>query len=442
VSKPPFIGAIATLVLAAVLTVPSGLAAGQRQAAPAVRTALPLVVISAPGAIRDDPKRTARMRIIHRGGGRLNAVGQRANAYDGQIAIEIRGHSSQQFPKKQYGFETRTRQGKNRNVSLLGLPAENDWILSAPYSDKTLMRNAVAYRAARILGRYASRTVYVELVLNGTYRGVYLLTEQPKLDHRRVAVQDDDVTGGYLMEMTVTQKLQRGEAWFRGPITRTPFAYADPKRGDLSDRRAAWIRDHIGAFERALYSPGFRDPERGYRAYLDVDAAVDYVLLNELFKNQDAFFASTFVHKSTGGKLVLGPLWDFDVSMGNSNFGRSGLLTGWAFDPIRARRPWVSRLYADPFFVERMAARWRAIRARGFVQQLQRTIDADARRLRGPQQRNFHRWPILGRRVWPNPVDPRTGRVRRTYAAEVAYMKSWLGSRARWLDANIGRLGR
>jgi hypothetical protein len=255
-------------------------------------------------------------------------------------------------------------------------------------------------------------------------------------------VRDGDVTGGYLMEMTVTQKLRRGEAFFRGPITRTPFAYADPKRRDLSDKRAAWIRNHVGAFERALYSPDFRDPERGYRAYLDVDAAVDYVLLNELFKNQDAFLASTFFHKSSGGKLVLGPVWDFDVSMGNSNFGRSGILAGWTFDPVGARRPWASRLYADPFFVERLATRWRGLRARGLVPQLLREIDANAALLRAPQRRNFARWPILGRYVWPNPVDPRTRKVRRTYAAEVAYLKSWLPRRAAWIDANVDGLGR
>jgi hypothetical protein len=332
------LAAAAGVVAVMIINVPSTSAAGERTVASALRTALPVVVIDAPRALRDDPKTTARMRIIHRRRG-LSSVAQRANIYAGPIGIEIRGHSSQQFPKKQYGLETRDAKGKKRNVSLLGLPRENDWVLSAPYSDKTLMRNAIAYQAARALGRYASRTVFVELVLNGSYRGVYLLSEKPKLDRRRVVVDDSDVTGGYLMEMTIRQKLQRGDAYFTGPMTRIPYVYADPKRSQLSGRRAAWIREHIGAFERALYSPNFRDPEQGYRAYIDVDAAVDFVLLNELFKNQDAFLASTFFHKSSGGKLALGPVWDFDVSMGNSNFGPSAPLAGWTYSIRPPRRP-------------------------------------------------------------------------------------------------------
>ena len=247
----------------------------------------------------------------------------------GQIAIELRGRSSQRFPKKSYGLETRTRGGGNRNVSLLGLPRENDWILYAPYNDKTLMRNALAYETARRLGRYASRTRYVELVLNGRYEGVYVLMETPKLDDERVRVADRGLSGGYLLEFTFADQVRGGRSSFRLPTTRRAVVFQDPDAEDLSRRERAWITRHLRRAERALYGRRFRSPTRGWRAYLDEAALVDFVLLNELFKNQDAFRASTFLSKGAGAKLQLGPIWDFDIAMGNSNYGESRALGGW-----------------------------------------------------------------------------------------------------------------
>ena len=395
-------------------------------APPAAAAALPRVVIDAPRAIPDDPKITARLRVSGRRG------------YVGRAGIEIRGSSSQIFPKKAYGFETRTRRGRNRPVSLLGMPKESDWVRLASYDDKTLMRNAVGYRAARRLSRYASRLRHVELVLNGRYQGVYLLGEQLKLDGDRVDVDDRGVSGGYLLEMKARNKIHRDDRVFRTPVTRTAIAYTDPDRGDLSARRAAWIRRYLGRFERALHGRSFRDRRRGYRAYLDMPSAVDYVLLNEYFKNHDAFQASAYMHKSTGGRLVLGPLWDLDLSMGNTNFPQSSGATGSLLVDYR----WTRRLYRDPAFLAAMARRWRELRREGLLRDLLRDVDGTAVRLRGAQVRNFRRWDILGKNVFHNPPDPRTGALPGTYAREVDYLKWFLRERAAWMDANVARLGR
>ena len=318
-------------------------AAAPGPAASAVRATLPLVVIDTERRIVDDPKVTARMRVIDRGPGRVNRLGQRATGYDGRIGIEIRGTSSMAYPKKQYSIETRTATGRNRSVRLLGLPKENDWVLQGPYGDKTLMRNVVAYATARGLGAYASRTRYVEVVVNRDYRGVFVLMETPKIDTRRVAALDDDVTGGYLLEMTDRYKLKRGDQSFASS-TGQALVHADPEPKEMGPARTRWIRDHLAAFESTLYGPAFADPSRGWRAYLDEPSAVDVVLINELFKNEDAFRSSLFVHKSSGIKLRLGPVWDFDVAMGNSSYGDSQRLEGW----ITTGRPWASRLLQDP----------------------------------------------------------------------------------------------
>ena len=165
----------ASAALLALLVLAPALPAGAQ--APQLRTRLPIVVIDAAGVIVDERDTPARMRIIHSPGGGLNSPAGRPNVYDGRIEIELRGQSSLRFPKKQFAVETVTASGENRDVPLLGLPEENDWVLSAGYNDGTLLRNVVAYRAAREIGRYASRTRFVELVLNGRYHGVYVLME-------------------------------------------------------------------------------------------------------------------------------------------------------------------------------------------------------------------------------------------------------------------------
>ena len=389
---------------------------------------LPLVVIRAPSGIVDEPKRRATMRVIDR-----TRRGSRRTNYAGRIGIELRGFTSLGEPKKSYALELRTRSGKNRNVSLLGMPKDEDWVLSAGYRDKSLLRNVVAYSAARWLGRYAPRTRPVEVVVNGRYRGVYVLTEQLKVHKRRVAADDRRISGGYLLEMINLGRI-RGERFFRTPVEKEIIIYSDPSGEDLSRRRADWIRGYVERFERVLYGPAFSDPLRGYHRYLDMGAAVDFVLLNELFKNWDTFRVSTYMHKGVGGKLVLGPLWDFDHALGNfpAQGDRVDNVAGWLF----AEEPWAGRLYLDPAFRARLVRRWRSIRARGLLRHIMRTIDRGARQLGAARARNFRRWRILGVDL-QSPIDPRTGAIPQTYAQELDYLKSWLTRRTRWIDSQI-----
>jgi hypothetical protein len=152
--------------------------------------------------------------------------------------------------------------------------------------------------------------------------------------------------------------------------------------------------------------------------------------LNELFKNQDAFHASTYLALYGDGRLRMGPVWDFDIAMGNSDYGPSSRLRGW----MLAERPWAERLYRDRRFTRAAARRWRALRAAGLRGHLDASIDRSLRELRGAAGPNFRRWPVLGQRIWPNPV------ARGSYAAEVRFLRAWLDRRVRWLDRNIARM--
>ena len=275
------------LTLAASLALP-----GAAQAAPALH-------IHAPRAIPNEPKIAAALRMP---------------GDHGRIGIEVRGQSSQQFPKKSFAIELRDAGGADRKVPLLGMPADGDWVLYAPYNDKTLMRNAVAYRTARWIGRYAPRTRFVELWLSGRRHGVYVLTEKPELGDRRVQ-------GEALFELTFPFQARSKAPSFLTPVKRRPIVWEDPERGDLTAARAGALARKVRRAERALYGPG------SWRRHLDERAAIDFALVTELFKNEDGFHASTFM-ALRDGKLHLGPVWDYDISMGNSDYGPACRLEG------------------------------------------------------------------------------------------------------------------
>lgn len=415
---------------------------------------LPIVVIDTHGqAIPDEPKIAADMGIIYNGPGVRNNLTDPFNHYNGKIAIEIRGSSSQQFPKKQYGFETKDAQGKDLDVSLLNMPEESDWILSASYSDKTLMRNVLAYKLANDMGRYASRTQFCEVVLNGDYHGVYILMEKIKRDKNRVNISKmeptdisgDALTGGYIIKI---DKLEGSDTdgWYStflpypGAWQRIYYQYDTPKLKDLAPEQISYIKNFVFTFENLMTKPEYADPQNGYAQYIDIDSFVDYFILNEISRNVDGYRLSTFMHKdrdSKGGKLKMGPAWDYDLAFGNADYYNGAMLADWQVD---FRVPsdgfqipfWWQKLMQDSTFTSRVYARWRELRANVLeISRVHAYLDSMAAYIDEAQKRNFARWPILGTYVWPNAF------IGQTYAEELNYLKDWLNLRMLWMEARI-----
>jgi len=387
---------------------------------PVASRRLPRVDLRIRGPVPMDEKKAARIQLRKEG----------RTVFRGRIGIELRGQSSARFPKKPYGFEVRDRAGDNRNVSLLGMPADDDWILYPPYSDKTLMRNVLAFATARRLGGYASRTRLVEVWLNGGYRGVYVLMEKLKLHEDRV----DKPEPAQLLEWSAWSKRKGMD--FRLPGADVPILFDDPERSELGKARRKAVRRSLVAADTALYGATFADPVSGWRRHLDEASAVDFVLLNELFKNQDGFNTSTYLARGKGEKWTLGPIWDVDLAMGNFAYGPASVVQG----SMLAERGWAERLYADPAFVAAVAARWRELRDAGLREALLADVAKNASRLiaTGAAGRNFRRWPVLGEVIWPNPSDAAS---RTTYASEVHTLTAWLDARISWLDAHVHELG-
>ncbi len=415
---------------------------------------LPIVVINTSGQdILDEPKITADMGIIYNGPGLRNNLTDSFNHYNGKVGIETRGHSSQMFPMKAYGFELRDIAGKSVNKSLFGMPKESDWILYAPYTDKTLMRNFIAYTLSQQLGHWAAHCQFVEVVLNGDYVGVYVFMEKIKRNAGRVNItkldstmtNGDPATGGYIFSLD-----KEPDAWYSSYASPNTlhsyprFSYVTPKLVDIVQPQKDYIKSYIDSFEFALAKLKFQDTVNGYRKFMDVHSFMDYFFVNEASRNVDGYRLSSFFYKdrdSKNSKIVAGPVWDYDLAFRNANYCNGSDISGWAYnfnyscpsDGAGLVPFWWERLMADTAYTAELRCRWKALRQTVFsMANINNMIDSIATLVDEAQQRHFLRWPVLGQYVWPNP-NPIPG----TYGSEITTLKNWISQRLDWMDLGM-----
>lgn len=419
---------------------------------------LPIVIINTNGEeIPDEPKITGTMGIIDNGQGNMNNQYDPPNDYDGFIGIEIRGQSSQMFPKKSYGLETRDEEGENLNVSLLGMPKENDWVLYAPYSDKSMLRNFITFYMGSHLDPYCTRMAFCEVIVNNDYKGVYILMEKIKRDKNRVDIAKlnseditgDELTGGYIVKVDkIDPDFVYGvDGWKSFPSPPYPnamnitFQYYYPKVEDIVQQQRNYIEDFIKISENTLTDLYFIDPNDGYNKYFNTASFVDQMILNEIAKEVDGYRYSTFFYKekdSDGGKLHAGPAWDFNLGHSNVDFWPPGNdYTGWMYPMVEQNdwgiMFWWKRLMEDAYFEDLFYTRWQQLRQYELSNdKLEYAIDSIVNYIDEAQQRNYERWPILGEYVWPN-----YDWEGNDYYDEVDFFETWLFNRIDWIDNSI-----
>ncbi|MGE3310208.1 MAG: CotH kinase family protein [Limisphaerales bacterium] len=408
-------------------------------------SSLPVVILSTEGRrVERDASTFVRLEI-HDPGWKPEA-GPVAPAFNGHSLIHYRGYSSLRLPKLSYTVHLVDAATNQVKASLLGLPKDDDWVLYAPFEDKTMLRDVLAFEMTRAMGRYAPRTRFVELFVNRTtgpvsmndYEGVYILIEKIKRGAERVNIKklepDDQaepaITGGYIVKR---DHQDRDGARFR---TRQggPYFFVSPKDRLITREQRSWIAGYFQAFENALHGPEFADPRTGYAAYLDVDSMIDMHWLVEGTKNVDGFRYSAFLTKDREGKLQLGPPWDWNRSFGNADYYEGWETDGWYGENLRSTEiSWHERLMQDPKYAARVSERWRELRKAVFdPPTLRNRIRQLAGELDGARQRNFKRWPILGRKVTCNYF------VGRTYEDEIEWLSRWIEKRVAWIDHEIG----
>ena len=244
-------------------------------------------------------------------------------------------------------------------TEVLGMPEDKKWVLLAEISDVSLIRNKIVREIANS-GKfdYVPQAEYVELFLNNEHVGTYLIGQKVEESKNRVNIGDD----GYLIEIDTNAhgRIDEEDVYFKSSQSGVwsednVFNIKEPGL-DYDTDEFNTIKDLVDNFEKALFGDNFKDPELGYRAYIDLDSFIDWYIVNEISKNQDAAsFSSIYFNYIPGGKIKMGPIWDFDLAFGNVNYSTAEFPSGlW----IKSGSPWYKRMFEDEYFANLVKERY------------------------------------------------------------------------------------
>ncbi len=383
--------------------------------------------------------------------------------YSGPAGTHVHGESSATFDQRTYALELWDERGGGQNAALFGMPSDSDWILYGPWSEKTLMRNKLIddwMLAFRGEDGTAVRSRFVEVFFNqtrpangqisfgSTYRGVYVLMEKIKHGKNRVPVEKlnektidpELITGGYIIRADKPDPIKN--TW--GTLSGFSLQSFDPDR--FNTPQLNYIKGYIASFEKALKGSEFKDFTRGYQAYIDPDTFIDAQWMLEFSKQVDGYTFSTYWFKDRAARLRAGPIWDFNIALGNASYAGGDIPTGWYQGNNGGL--WYPRLHADPeYHLAHWDRYWQMRRTIWDTNAIIAKIDENARTLldgyaglvsnrapaniQNPIARQFRRYPRLGTVDWPNPG--KEGTIR-NWQGELDYMKSWIMTRIAWLD--------
>ena len=262
---------------------------------------------------------------------------------------------------------------------------------------------------------WTPESYFSEVFINNEYNGTYNITQKVEESDNRVVLGDT----GYLLEIDQLERMKDDDVYF---YTSEFLINIKEPEVDYDSDEYNYAKNLISEFETVLKGAQFRDPIVGYKKYIDVDSFIDWYLINEIVKNQDArSWSSIFLNVIPGQKIKMGPLWDFDLAFGNVNYSECEYPEGfWVKD-----HAWYNRLFEDPTFVQKVKSRFLYFEQN--QQMILDKIDFYANHLHLAQKENDYRWDIIGNYSWPNPV------VYETYEEEVAHLKSWYIERMKWL---------
>ncbi len=336
------------------------------------------------------------------------------------LEMKIRGRGNSTWfthPKKPFQMKLADKH------EFLGMPADKKWLFIAEYSDKTLLRNTIAFEMGYISSLdWTPKSEFGEVYINQQYNGTYNITQKVEESDNRVALGDT----GYLFEIDQLERLDPDDVYF---YTNKFLINIKEPELEYGSSEFNYAEDLINDFETALFRSSFKDTVSGYGPYIDFDSFIDWYLISEITKNVDSkFFSSIYLNVMPGGKIKMGPLWDFDLAFGNVDYADSRYSEGWWIK----ENPWYARLFQDPAFVSKVQARFSYFFNNQNV--IIDKIEQHAQRLDWAQQENDNKWQTIGIYVWPNPV------VFDTYAQEVDHLKSWYIKRMNWLDEALNKL--
>lgn len=379
-----------------------------------------------------------------------------------RAGYHVRGQSSASFDKTPYRIELWDNASNDADYPIVGMPAEADWGLIGPWVDRALIRNAFVYDLGRAMGLQAPRVAFVETYINndstvltsGHYEGVYTIVELIKNSTNRLDLQQlrpDDtapelLSGGYIFSFEYqavegpTIECTGDDVFFRGitgglgnnPMEITDgFCWTDLEVRDPDEPNAeqeAWLSQYLHEFHDTLH----QSPIGPYEDYIDVDSFVDQFIITEFTRDMDGYIRSSFFHKDLDGKLIAGPLWDYNLGLNAGGYFENMETEGWHLGFRRHTVDWFYALVNDPAFMDRVSARWKELRM-GVMSdaELLARFDALAAPLANAAVRDFERWPpssVNGLFEFP-PGD--------TWQEQLDAIRTWMPQRAAWLDTAV-----
>ena len=369
-------------------------------------TGLPVTIINTPGNVsitsKEEYVEDALMTILQT---------DITDEFCELMNMKGRGNSTWNAPKKPYALKF------GKKTSIMSLPEDKSWVLLANFYDATLLRNDLAFYMGHEMTSldWTPHYEHVDLMLNGQYKGIYQLGEKVKISKKRVNVGDD----GFLLE--IDSKAEEGEVTFQVEHIVPPINIKDPDvvmNGDEYN----YISNVISQIDAVLYSESFADPDNGWQKYIDMSSFVDWYLINEIAKNPDANFStSCYMNYKPGGKLKMGPLWDFDLGFSNYPWAyiNPTIMNSDGFYVKNAS--WYSRLFEDPVFVEKVKERFNSIYTN--KQEIYDHIDAKAAILINKVAEDNKLWGTITDAT--SSVDD----VKTAYQEKVDYLKAWIEAR-------------
>ena len=404
-------------------------------------TNLPTVVINTKDAVEITSKETevtSTVYVIGENGKYLHA--------DEKTGVRGRGNASWGFAKKPYRLKF------NKKVQLLNAPAEaKKWTLLSNHSDKSLMRNMLAFELSRRVGlAYTPYCQPVDVIMNGEYRGCYQLCDQIDVRKGRVEVTEmkpedntgEALTGGYLIE--IDANAGKEPVHFSG-AKGIPVTIKSPDDDKITEQQKKYIKDCFNNLVNKVYSDNFTHADNGYRKYMDIDSFLKHFLVGELSGNTDTYW-STYMYKQRGDdKLYTGPVWDFDIAFDNDRRTTDVLKNPSGFHYATGvasaaggdnMKNFVTRIVIeDPVANARLREMWKELRESGVItpESLVQYIDETEKLLDESQKLNFKRWKIL------NSIFHENFQALGSYEAEVGTVRNYMSKRVTDLDMIINR---
>lgn len=352
--------------------------------------------------------------------------------YSGTGSIKGRGNTSWGQPKKPYSIKLDSK------ASLLGIPKTKKYAIIPSYSDDSLLRNYMTYKAALSYSGfgYVPKCEFTEVYLNGQYNGVYLLVERVSIESNKINIPEasaEDITGGYLIEKDIDGKIDySADQWFNAPYwanqSRDYFVLKEPEpeEEELKDQMLSYLTSYMASLHNAVTGG---DPE-AWKTYVDIPSWADFMILQEIAKNIDGNLKTScyMVKLAQDDKLYMTAPWDFDLAYGspyctwnnadythNDYFDCPDAQSPGGFMVINSSCPWFDHMYDDhEDFREILKERYAEYR-RTVVPQMISLIDSGAAYIANAMPRDEQEWGVR-------------------FEGGVSYLENWLSSRIEWLD--------